>query len=115
MIKIKNLREQKPTQDWDIQVDRSSPLGNPFTMQQLTQADRNKVCDEYAEYFAVKLQQKDTTFMTELNRLIGIYKKFGMLNLFCWCAPQKCHAETIADYITRVCHSTARIPTKKIS
>ena len=33
MIQIKNLRNQKPQYPYDVKVDRSSVLGNPFFMQ----------------------------------------------------------------------------------
>jgi len=30
---IKNLRYEKPKHEWDVRVDRTSILGNPFYMQ----------------------------------------------------------------------------------
>jgi hypothetical protein len=42
---------------------------------------------------------QDVATVNELKRLIDIYKKHGRLRLFCWCAPKKCHAETIKELI----------------
>jgi hypothetical protein len=79
-------------------VDRSSVLGNPFYMQ--TERQRNEVCDEYAEYFKQQLF-KNQAFVDELQRLITVYRHYGKLELFCWCAPKRCHAETIREFIIK--------------
>ena len=95
MIKIKNLRRNQPSKDYDIKVDRSSPLGNPFYMED--ESKRDKVCDKYHIWF-YKDKHK-IAFYQELFKLKETYKKFGKLNLFCWCNPKRCHAETIKQYL----------------
>ena len=95
MIKIKNLRKNQPSKDYDIRVDRSSPLGNPFYME--AESKRDKVCDEYHIWFYENKHK--IVFHQELFRIGEIYKKFGKLNLFCWCNPKRCHAETIKQYL----------------
>ena len=96
MIKVKNLRNQKPKNPWDVRVDRQSVLGNPFVMK--NESERDLVCDQYEKYFREKLQS-DTAFRNEVDRLICIYKSHYRLNLFCWCSPERCHAETIKNFI----------------
>lgn len=92
MIEICNLRKEKPTHPYDIRVDRQSVLGNPFYMRD--ESERDKVCDEYEEYFYRRLKDCAT-----MQRVIDCYKEYGKLRLFCWCSPKRCHAETIKDYI----------------
>jgi hypothetical protein len=92
LIEICNLRKEKPTHPYDIRVDRQSVLGNPFIMRK--ESERDKVCDEYEEYFYRRLKDCAT-----MQRVIDRYKEYGKLRLFCWCAPKRCHAETIRDYI----------------
>jgi phage-related protein len=58
---------------------------------------RDKVCDEYEEYFYKRLKDCAT-----MQRIINYYKEHGQLRLFCWCAPKRCHAETIKKYIEDV-------------
>lgn len=94
MIEICNLRNQKLTQPYDVRVDRQSVLGNPFHMK--NESERDKVCDEYEEYFYKRLKDCAT-----MQRIINYYKEHGKLRLFCWCAPKRCHAETIRDYILK--------------
>lgn len=95
MIEICNLRKEKPTHPYDIRVDRQSVLGNPFIMR--SESERDKVCDEYEEYFYRRLKDCAT-----MRRVINCYKEYGKLRLFCWCSPKRCHAETIRDYILRL-------------
>lgn len=100
-IEICNLRKQKPTQPYDVRVDRQSVLGNPFFMKDESQ--RDSVCDKYKIYFIEQMKDKTSAFYKEVQRLIQIYKQYDKLKLFCWCFPHRCHAETIRDYILEVC------------
>jgi len=96
MITIKNTWKQKPEEPWQVRVDRNTPLGNPYYME--NESKRDYVCDMYEEYFKTALRD-NPAFTAELDRLAGIYGKYGKLDLFCWCAPKRCHAETIKAYL----------------
>jgi hypothetical protein len=111
MIQIKNLRSEKPQNPWDVKVDRSSVLGNPFPMKNET--ERNKICEEYTDYFNAIIARINgdmlsidlgmaSPFESKLNRLLSLYKEHGQLNLFCWCASKRCHAEVIRHYLYKV-------------
>lgn len=83
---------------WDVKVDRVSPLGNPFYMKDESQ--RDKVCDEYEEWFCKVVEDTNNEpVQTMLWHMVDKYKRHGKLNLFCWCAPKRCHSETIKRYI----------------
>lgn len=93
-IKIKNLRDDKyEGLPYQIKVDRTSVLGNPFVMLYDTKENRNDVCDKYKKYFE---ENKETLYAEELSRIKSIYKVYNYIELFCWCAPKRCHAQTIA-------------------
>ena len=96
-VTIKNLRFSKPEHEWQIRVDRSIVLGNPFYM--VDESQRNMVCDKYEEYFTRMVEDTTTAFYKEVERLYSIFKQYGKLELFCWCTPKRCHAETIKKYI----------------
>ena len=91
-IRIINLRKEKPRQPWDVRVDRGTVWGNPYYMN--GEGQRNEVCDLYEEYFS-KRRRDDEAFERQIAELCALYLKHGRLNLFCWCAPKRCHAETI--------------------
>lgn len=95
MITIHNLRNEKPCHTYDIKVDRSSVLGNLYHMK--SESERDMVCDKYAKNFSEFCE--NPRFKAELIRLLTMYRKGKKLRLFCWCAPLRCHAETIRDYI----------------
>ena len=98
LVVIKNLRTSKPRYgcNWQVRVDRSSVLGNPFYMH--AESERDLVCDKYQLYFDKQLTC-NSDFVAELNRLLGIYKQYGKIELFCWCYPKRCHAETIKAWL----------------
>lgn len=97
-IRIVNLRNYRPVQgELLIKVDRSSPVGNPFPMR--GEGTRGEVCDKYEDYFRKKVTDKsDQKFMNYL-RMIYKYARTNNIALGCWCAPKRCHAETIKHFI----------------
>lgn len=97
MIEICNLRNEKIKYAYDVKVDRSSILGNPFYMR--NENERDLVCEKYKEWFYKMLKENDSTILHELNILIKKYKTYGKLRLFCWCYPKRCHAETIKEFL----------------
>lgn len=100
VINIKNLRNSKPAAPNDIRVDRANKvLGNQFYM--ADESMRDEVCDLYQVWFDKKVESKDPEVMTELRRLWKIWKEYGTLNLYCWCAPKRCHAQTIRDFLLK--------------
>lgn len=107
-ITIHNLRNEKPTHIYDVRVDRTSPLGNPFYM--ANESQRHEVCLKYTDWFKRRITNKDSTpVMDALNNLLKTYEKYGILRLFCWCAPKQCHAETIRDYLINIINGTSKL------
>ena len=70
-------------------VDRSTEMGNAFNMR--ADKDRDWACDRYEEYFNKRIET-DPAFKREVLSLKG-------KTLFCWCAPKRCHADTIASWL----------------
>lgn len=97
MIQIKNLRNEKIKYEYDVRVDRTSVLGNPFYME--NESKRDEVCEKYKKYIIEKIKNKDEKIIAEFKRLKAIYLKYKKLNLFCWCYPKRCHAETIKNLL----------------
>jgi hypothetical protein len=96
MIRIVNLRFYKPNEsEVMIRVDRASVVGNPFYAK--SEADRDAVCDKYEEYFKSQMQS-NSKFQNYVNRIIEIARKENVA-LACWCAPKRCHSETIKRYV----------------
>lgn len=98
MIVIKNLKTDYILEYYDVRVDRKSILGSPFYISKNN--TREEVLAQYKTYFKSKVKN-DPKFKKKLDQLFQMYIKYGRLNLFCWCAPKPCHAETIRDYLLR--------------
>ena len=113
MITIKNLRNSRPLNPYDVRVDRASVLGNPFYMHD--ESERDEVCDKYEEYMramwnpATRYVQgrwigsyEKRKYCEGILNLVEIYKKYGTLRLYCWCAPKRCHAESIKRLVEEI-------------
>ena len=86
---------------WDSKaqyIGRGSPLGNPFVIGK--HGDRDRVCDLYQLWFDGKVAAKDEVVMRELRRLYRLARE-GELVLGCFCAPNRCHGETIKSFLEK--------------
>ena len=76
-----------------IYCGRGSPLGNPF---QLTvDSSRDQVCDRYQAYFD---KHKTPGMIQQLGYILAVATE-GDVALECYCAPKRCHCETIKAHI----------------
>jgi len=82
-----------------VYCGRGSALGNPYHM--IGEVMRDKVCDDYEKWFAVNLIDKThDRFHQQLTEIITLAKQ-GDVNLECYCAPKRCHCETIKNHVER--------------
>jgi hypothetical protein len=93
MIKIGN----KHRGDTGEYCARPSPLGNPYNISRALSRDR--VCDLYEEWLDTQILASNEIVLDELERLYQIHQRTGELTLLCWCAPQRCHCESIKDIL----------------
>lgn len=93
VVKIKRHPEAFP-------ICRGFPLGNPFVMEH--ESARDEVCDKYEEYFQQKLAENDRVITTELARAVAKTISQGYIKLGCYCAPKRCHGDTIARFLDSV-------------
>lgn len=81
-------------------VDRATVLGNPFHMRDRSLAERNRVCDAFAAWFP-EAWRKSPAMREYMASLAADYVVDRELTLGCWCAPDRCHAETIRDELLK--------------
>jgi len=80
-----------------VYCGRGSALGNPFHM--TGEDTRDRVCEQYADWFQLQLQDNpDSYFHQQLNKIEKL-SRAGDVNLQCFCAPKRCHTETIKAHI----------------
>ena len=92
-IQVVNMRNCPDfgTRDGDIRIDRATLWGNPHVMRDASDAERDRVCDAYQKSLEAAL-------LAEPSTLSGI---MHARRLGCWCAPKRCHGETLARAIVR--------------
>lgn len=73
-------------------------MGNPFVMH--TEAERDIVCEKYEVYFIIQTVINET-FNAYLRDILSALKTYGRVELYCWCAPKRCHAETIKRWLEK--------------
>lgn len=76
-----------------VRVDRGTPLGNPYPMR--TEAERDRVCESYDAWLARQIEDPESAAARALRRLFERYRRGEDLALACWCAPKRCHAESL--------------------
>jgi hypothetical protein len=100
MIRIGNLKNGFNPNAHQFKVDRTTPLGNPFYM--ADESHRDEVCERYESWFQHLLQEhkegKRYQAFCQLRHLLEEARK-GDIVLMCWCAPKRCHAETIKAWL----------------
>ena len=68
---------------FDISIGRDSKWGNSFVMKNKTQAERDRVCDEFEKNF----------YNTDLYK--SLWELKGKI-LGCYCKPLRCHGDFLA-------------------
>lgn len=85
--------------DFDVYIGRGSPWGNPYVIGE--DGTRDQVIQLYKDLFFKKIQNGDIAHADLLN-LKG--KRLG-----CFCSPQNCHGDIIAEYVNNM-----RLPVRLI-
>lgn len=98
MVRVVNLKSYElKDNEVLIKVDRSTPVGNPFYMR--NESMRDEVCYKYEPYFYKKV--KDAGEFRDYVAYIYRTALKHDVALGCWCAPKRCHADTIAAFINQ--------------
>lgn len=124
---VRNLRNTKE----GLRCDRGTALGNPFFMK--NEKERDLVCDAFDKYLSKFVYSSNPT-LTPADAARHAAKLTGATiaktwrepsrealwaalddavaayptPLLCWCAPKRCHCETIAMYIAGWVDSDSR-------
>lgn len=94
-IRVISKRTTPRQQATLVYVGRPSALGNPFKLKEAGGTyTRDESVDAYEPYLRKKINEKDPTICAELNRLYKLAKA-GPVDLQCFCAPLRCHADVI--------------------
>lgn len=97
MIKVMNKRSFKSNTCVDVYIGRPSVLGNPFRI--TGKVTRKECIEAYRGWIHERINDADEEVLRELERIRNLVKKYGRVNLVCWCAPLPCHGDVIKEYL----------------
>lgn len=86
-IPVTSKRGNQTTEQGDVYVGRPTVWGNPYTMPE--DGTRDEVITLYREWIA------------EHPELVEQLRERRPRRLVCWCAPQACHADVLAELLER--------------
>lgn len=81
-----------------VYVGRGSPLGNPYPMENQSDAERARVIELYKAWLIGMLKLGDARITHELN-YIRDTARTDDVDLVCFCAPKACHADYIKELV----------------
>ena len=84
MAEVASLRGYK-RREGDVRIDRGTPWGNPFHIG--PDGTREDVIEAYREY------------IHERPALVERLRAKSPARLLCWCAPQACHGDVLAELL----------------
>lgn len=90
-VQVTKVVNKKTTDKYDVYIGRGTPWGNPFAISHGDGPDRAEVIERYKEYFNKKIIEDDAF----RNGILGMKG----LRLACFCKPQACHGDVIAEYL----------------
>ena len=99
MVRVVNLQNYElKDNEVLIKVDRSTPVGNPYYWREdgLYAEEAYYI---YEPYFYKKVKEPGA-FRDYVAHIYRAALKQDVA-LGCWCAPKRCHAETIASFINQ--------------
>lgn len=82
----------------DFYIGRPGPLGNPYSVQLY---GREECIERYEVWLVNKLKDKKSKQYIEIQRMKTSLKYFGIVNLWCWCAPLPCHGDVIKQILLK--------------
>lgn len=82
----------------DFYIGRPGPLGNPYSV---VIYGRVNCIKKYKLWLKVKLRSKESKQYVELQKMRQSLKDFGIVNLWCWCAPLPCHGDVIKQILLK--------------
>ena len=99
VITIVNRRNKQHRNTGEY-VGRPSPLGNPWKAGD--DLSRDEAIRRYKIWLNLQWRTNNRRVRDELMRLTNQLIRDGELTLACWCAPQACHADVIAEAIKAI-------------
>lgn len=97
--RAKRAVDPRKLPDVDVFIGRGSVLGNEYHIG--VDGTRDEVCEKYDVKLKRKLKRKDPVIVAEITRIVTLLKKGHDVNLVCYCAPDRCHGESVQEVVRK--------------
>lgn len=97
-ILILNRHHETPSRYPRHYIGRGSVMGNPYPIDR--DKSRDQVCDLYEQWW--ETNKTDPVVKETLGIMCNQIKEHGGIELMCFCAPKRCHGETIKRELQRM-------------
>ena len=88
-----------------VYVGRPGLLGNPYRL--TDESQRNEVIEQYRQWLWLRIKERGAVW-DRLNSLAKQAVAEEELTLLCYCAPQRCHGDVIANALRWIIRERAR-------
>ena len=105
MISIHNLHIESGYKH-EFLIDRSTPLGNPFshlpdTRAQFKVSSRAEAITKYKQWLPEQVKAGNKPLISNLYNIYKTIKSGNTAHLMCWCRPKPCHGEVIREFLLK--------------
>ncbi len=101
-VRVVNKSDKKSLREGEVlfSVDRSNPdLGNPYVLHdKRSREQRNVVCAQFERMGEHDMRHRGPIYRAVME-LADRVMKGERIALGCWCRPERCHADWIADAV----------------
>lgn len=102
-------RDQLREGEIGIHVDRTNPtLGNPYILRDKKSHEQRDVCCNQFERMAEHDMQHRGPIYRAVMELVERVLAGEQIALMCWCKPNRCHADWIADRVRAIVAELSR-------
>ena len=100
MINVINKKKEKITNNMGFYIGRPSVLGNVYKIG--VDGTRDEVTKKYEKWLNSRIRNKDKIIMDILKSIKTTEKKYGSVDLVCWCKPLACHGDVIKKMLDKM-------------
>lgn len=106
MIEVVNKKNHEPTSH-DFYIGRGSVLGNrysskPSSKNYVERVDsREKAIEKFSEWLKNQIKSENEKVVLKLYEILLHEKKYGQVNLVCYCKPKACHGDALKSFLEK--------------
>lgn len=109
VVRSKRNRAMVPKGFVMVDIDRPTPLGNPFRLPTGydIEADTANILGRYRDWLNAALAPRNTPEWSAFSAILTRLRNGERIALMCWCFPSRCHGDIVRDML--IVHGNAEV------